>query len=276
MTFFLRPTIVFLYRATNDGQIGKDMEQTQCIEKLMLFGLTRQEAVIYLCLLQKHELTGYEAAKQTGISRSNVYNALAGLVEQGAAYVAAGSTSKYVAVSVAEFCENHIHRMEQTKEFLIQNMPETQTTGEGYVTVAGARHIRDKIYHMLKSATLRVYLSAPEEMLTEFAPELQKLAEKKIKVVILAEKLPEGLSNVLFYRTEKEDAVPERNQFKLIIDSAYVLTGDSGGAESDTCLYSDQKNFVNVFKEAMHNEIKLIELRDKEENEKSIRNQRDD
>ena len=61
------------------------MEEAAIIEQLILFGLSRQEAAIYLCLLQNEELTGYEVAKLTGISRSNVYNGLASLVEHGAA-----------------------------------------------------------------------------------------------------------------------------------------------------------------------------------------------
>ena len=40
-----------------------------------------------MTLLAEGRLTGYEATKLTGISRSNTYTALAGLVEKGAAYV---------------------------------------------------------------------------------------------------------------------------------------------------------------------------------------------
>ena len=54
---------------------------------LMNFGLTRQEANLYVLLVLEGELNGYEAAKKSGISRSNTYNALAGLVEKGAAYM---------------------------------------------------------------------------------------------------------------------------------------------------------------------------------------------
>ena len=36
------------------------MEEAAIIEQLILFGLSRQEAAIYLCLLQNEELTGYE------------------------------------------------------------------------------------------------------------------------------------------------------------------------------------------------------------------------
>ena len=96
------------------------MEETAIIEQLILFGLSRQEAVIYLCLLQNEELTGYEVAKLTGISRSNVYNGLASLVEHGAAYVIEGSASKYLAVSLEEFCDNRRTDRQRTEEISAQ------------------------------------------------------------------------------------------------------------------------------------------------------------
>ena len=46
------------------------------VERLMEFGLTRHEASLYILLTLEGSLNGYEAAKQSGISRSNAYNAL--------------------------------------------------------------------------------------------------------------------------------------------------------------------------------------------------------
>ena len=77
---------------------------------------------------------------------------------------------------------------------------------------------------------------------------------RKRKLVLITDR-DAGMEGVLQYLTERKEM-----QIRLIIDSVYVLTGDIGGAKSDTCLYSGQKNFVNVFKEALRNEIKLIEL----------------
>ena len=55
------------------------------------------------------KVTGYEVAKQTGISRSNAYNSLASMTEKGAAYlVEEASTRKYVPVPLNEFCKNRI------------------------------------------------------------------------------------------------------------------------------------------------------------------------
>ena len=59
------------------------------------------------------------------------------------------------------------------------------------------------------------------------------------------------------------DAADRKRQVRLIIDSEYVLTGEVEGTSNDTCLYSAQKNFVNVFKDAMRNEIELIKLKGK-------------
>lgn len=53
------------------------------IEDLMQFGLTRQESAIYYALLSEGMMTGYEAAKVSGVSRSNAYTALAALVDKG-------------------------------------------------------------------------------------------------------------------------------------------------------------------------------------------------
>ena len=57
------------------------------VERLMEFDLTRQEAGIYECILREGKITGYEVAKQLGISRSNAYNSLASMTEKGASYL---------------------------------------------------------------------------------------------------------------------------------------------------------------------------------------------
>ena len=116
---FMRDPFVINLKILTAKKTGDiEMEETALIDKLMLFGLTRQEACIYICLASNHELSGYEVAKITGISRSNVYNALASLVEEGAAYLLEGSTNKYTPVEIGEFCENKIRGLQKAKEEL--------------------------------------------------------------------------------------------------------------------------------------------------------------
>lgn len=236
------------------------MEERDILEKLIEFGMTRQEASIYVCLYKKGELTGYEVAKQTGISRSNVYGGLSELVDIGAAYRIEGSSNKYVAVAVEEFCENKIRTLIKEKEYLVKNMPVMATPSDGYITIEGAANIRNKMIAMLEEAGQRIYLSAPGDFIKEMREELETVLNRRIKLVLITDE-DVGMENVLQYLTDKKE-----RQIRLIIDSIYVLTGDVEGGKTDTCLYSGQKNFVNVFKEALRNEIKLIELTKGEKN----------
>lgn len=233
------------------------MDESTIVEKLVEFGLTRQEAVIYVCLFKSGDLTGYEVAKQTGISRSNVYSALAGLVEKGAAYLVEGNASKYTPVMIDEFCDNKIRKMEEQKKYLLENIPQMKSSKEGYITIEGYRHICDKMHHMLKAAKQRIYLSAPAHFIMQWKAELLELTDRKIKVVLITDEKLEIKKSIFYLSGKKEE------QLRLIIDSEFVLTGEITGKDSDTCLYCGQENFVNVFKEALRNEIKLIELTEK-------------
>lgn len=230
------------------------MDINQLAEKLMSFGLTRQEAVIYLCLCQNHEMTGYEVAKQTGISRSNAYNALAGLVDKGAAYKAEGKAVRYFSVDAEEFCNNKIRSLEEEKEQIKYYMPNSKEDSEGYLTIKGDEHIRNKIKNMLLQFEERVYISMSGSCLKIFEEDIKTSAAKGKKVVILTN-VPFEADNITVYQTEDKG-----RQIGVITDSSYVLTGILGQGYDSTCLYSDQANFVQLFKDSLRNEIRLTEL----------------
>lgn len=230
------------------------MEENTLIEKLTLFGLTRQEATIYMCLAANHELSGYEVSKLTGISRSNVYAALANLVEEGAAYLLEGSTNKYTCVAIDEFCETKINRLQKVKDELVKGMPQSPDECEGYITISNYRHIMDRMHFMMIHAQYRIYLSMPVSLIEACRADIERLIQNDKKVVLLVSQ-PVDFEGCIQYITEDHGS-----QMRLIVDSTYVLTGEVTGNASDTCLYCGQPNFVNVFKESLKNEIKLIEL----------------
>lgn len=231
------------------------------IEALISFGLTRQEATIYLTLACSGELTGYEVSKHTGISRSNAYNALAGLAEKGAAYVIEGSVTRYVAVEVLEFCNNKIRQLDTLKALLVNTMPTPKEDTEGYITIKGEKHILDKLKNMLEQVHSHLYISVSGKILQSILPQLECLIKNNIKVVIITNP-PFELDGAIIYNEIKLDD----NQIRLITDSSIVLTGEITQGENSTCLYSKKKNLVDLFKEALKNEIKLIELEKREEN----------
>ncbi len=233
------------------------MEQQSFIERLMEFGLTRQEANIYQCMLTEGKVTGYEVAKQTGISRSNAYNSLANMTEKGAAYmVEEGHTRKYVPVPLDEFCRNRIRKLEETKNWLIGHMPSGKTYVEGYITIEGANHILDKMRNILKKVDEKVYISLTRNYLLLLVGELQTLIAAKKQVVIITDQ-PTAFSRAKVYVGEDRGM-----RIGVIADSRYVLTGEYGEGSMNTCLYSGQKNFVELYRTALSNEIKLLSMRE--------------
>lgn len=236
---------------------GEKMEDKSYIERLMEFGLTRQEAGIYGCLISEGKTTGYEVAKQLGISRSNAYNSLASMTEKGAAYlVEEGTTKKYVSVPLDEFCRNRIRRLEESQRWLKKHMPSEKDHVEGYITIEGSSNILDKIRNLLAKAEERVYISCTRNYLLLFVDELESLIRAKKKVVIVTDQ-PVNFRNARVYIGNNRGM-----QIGVIIDSRYVLTGEYGEGSINTCLYSGQKNFVELYKSALSNEIKLLAIRE--------------
>lgn len=227
------------------------MSDSTMIDGLIDFGLTRQEAVIYECLLIHGDLSGYEVSKETGISRSNVYASLSTLVEKGCAYLVEGESTKYTPVQIKTFTQNRLLELQKKSDFLIKNAPKQHNFSEGYITILGARNISNKIREMLKNTSMRLYIMAPKEILDEFEEQINKLIKDGKKIVILSNGF--SVDNATVYETEVESG-----QLRLITDSNYVLTGNYSGDEHDTCLYSGQTNLVELLKESLKNKITII------------------
>ena len=230
------------------------MERIDIIEKLMHFNLSRQEALVYSCLWEYGQLTGYEASKLTGISRSNVYGILNVLVEKGAAVITEANTILYSAVEPEEFFYNKLRHLEEEKKYLLDNMPKAKKETEGYITICGSNHIKDKIHNMIINCEMRLYLAADEKIIQEFENELRMAKNKGLKIVLMCNRNYAELATQFYYDNL------ETGQVRLITDSAYVLTGELQGKRSDTCLYSGQKNLVTIMKEALKNKIRLLEM----------------
>ena len=227
------------------------MAETKIIDILTEFSLTRQEASIYAALLNHGDMTGYEVAKDTGFSRSNVYAALNALVEKGAAYLVEGEATKYRPVEIKTFTSNKISELKKSAEYLEKHGPQKVIAADGYITIVGAKNIRNKMREMIEKTELRLYLMAPAQIVKDFEEDLKRLISEGKKIVLLTQDY--SVKGAKVYNTEVDEG-----QIRFITDSAYVLTGELTDDEHNTCLYSGQKNLVEVMKEALKDKITLL------------------
>ena len=111
--------------------------------------------------------------------------------------------------------------------------------------------------NMIAKAEARIYVSATGSLIEALKEPLTEAAKRGLKIVVITGK-PFNLPGAIIYYAEKPNS-----QIRLIADSGRVLTGDLSDGDSSTCLYSGKPNLVDLFKDALKNEIKLIELTNK-------------
>ncbi|MCD8351686.1 MAG: hypothetical protein LUC93_13850 [Planctomycetaceae bacterium] len=219
---------------------------------LIEFGLTNQEAKLYIALSGHGAATGYEAARLTSISRSNAYGSLDGLVDKGAARVVEGKPQRFVAVPAGEFCANRIRRLESYRNALEAELVLVDEADCPYLTIRGDDNIADKVADIIASTTARIYLAMPAHLLAPYIPALEGLTARGIKVVAITD----GdlvIDGATVYRSSKPTP-----SLRVIGDSAMTLTGEIGG--SGAALFSMKRNLVNLIRDSIRNEIQLITL----------------
>ncbi|TCT14368.1 sugar-specific transcriptional regulator TrmB [Natranaerovirga pectinivora] len=210
-------------------------------------GFTKQETDIYLTLCEHGELSGYEAAKLSGISRSNTYASLSNLVEKGGAYVIEGQPTKYMATPIKELLQNSKTWFEKNIRFIEENVVyNNKPQQEAYVTIIGYDNIFNKLENMISLTNTHLYFSAEAKIINKFTNTLTKIAEDKKVVILSDEKIL--IPNIICYKTDVTSSL------KLIVDTTTVLTGTL-----DQCLFSKNLTLVQLIREAMMNEIKLIQ-----------------
>lgn len=231
------------------------------IEALIKVGFTKHESLLYLTLCKEGALTGYEAAKLTGISRSNVYLALAGLAEKGGACRIDAATIKYIAVPVNEMIQNIRRQVEETLSFIGQQIPVKDEPLEPYITINGFTQILSKMKNIITGASERIYLSCSKAELSLVRSEIATACDRGLKVVLITGSDCE-LPGAIVYHREK---VP--GEIRLIADSTHVLTGELSPHKDVTCLFSRNKNLVRLIKDSLTNEIELIAITTSPRNE---------
>ncbi len=219
------------------------MELSDALKNL---GFTQQEATLYIKLCQNESMTGYEAAKLSGISRSNAYASLSNLVDKGYAYTIDGNPLHYVAVSKDDLLANARRDFERTIQVIEDKLITTPLVNEPYITIVGEKAILNKMTNIIEQATERIYISVNVVILHQLEWALTEACKRGLKVVILSS---EDISDThhIYYETERNTSV------KLIADTKEILAGTLSQS-----LYSKNKTLVNIIRESMLDEITLI------------------
>lgn len=142
---------------------------------LTAFGFTPTEGLIYEVLLVEGPGTGYTVARAAGLARANVYAALEGLVQKGAARMEEGRPRRFrpepPSTLLARLADRQGEALDRLGSQLAElTVPDTPTL----VELASARGAVQLMGHEIARAERSVELLAPADGCVALAPHLRR------------------------------------------------------------------------------------------------------
>lgn len=154
---------------------------------LTAFGFTPTEGLIYEVLLTEGPGTGYTIARAAGLARANVYAALEGLVQKGAARMEEGRPRRFrpepPSTLLARLADRQGEAMDRLgAQLTALTVPDTPTL----VELSSARGAVQLMGHEIARAESRVALLAPADGCLALAPHLRRAATAGVELLVIA------------------------------------------------------------------------------------------
>jgi len=222
-------------------------------DALQKIGFSPIEATVYIILCKHGSLTGYEVAKLSGISRSNIYAALYSLQEKGKCHISEGEPTKYVALSKEELILSTKRDMDATLLKLEQSFPESINVSEPYVTIKGYDNVLSKIKNSILLCHSHLYILSTASCIQLLEKELLEISSTKKVTIICDKQLPLEGAIAVYIRNKAPQG------FHMIMDTQSVITGDLM-SEHSQCLYSTNQSLVRLMRESFITELDIITL----------------
>jgi len=226
------------------------MDLNNALQKI---GFSPLEATVYIVLCKHGNLTGYEVAKLSGISRSNIYAALYSLQEKGMCDVSEGESTKYVALSKEELILSSKRIMSQTLADIEEHFPDRIDVSEPYVTIKGYDNVLSKIKNSILLCKSHLYILSTSTYIELLKEELLTICASKKVTILCDTKLDLGPNVTIGTRSKTPQG------FHMIMDTQSVITGDLSH-ESSQCLYSTNQSLVRLMRESFITELDIITL----------------
>ncbi|MCQ5363235.1 MAG: hypothetical protein HA492_03925 [Candidatus Verstraetearchaeota archaeon] len=247
------------------------MAEEKIIERLMGFGLTREEAMVYIFLLRAGPCPARLLANKLGGNRMKAYRTLKTLQERGLVEVTLGRPVKFVAApldsalnNLIETYRSKLSSMEESKKEILEYWSRLPTTdasiGEPkFRILQGRQQVYDLLLKMFDRAKseVRILTTRNDLYRLSFAGldgKLRRLGEKGIKLKILTQLDVQGVevvSSYLSFAEVRNISLPAilrlvtvdecESLTTFVMDDSMSMTTDE-----DSGLWTDASNYVKA------------------------------
>jgi len=155
---------------------------------LRKLGFTEYESRIYVQLLRQGEpSTAYEVSKNAGVPRPNTYNALENLRQRGAVMPVSEQPTCYVATPPEQMMNTYARQTAALCTQVSERLKGlARPVEDRFVwTLTGEEAVRDKIDHLIDSATDMLMIKAPDDILRAHKDALTRAGERGLEMLIV-------------------------------------------------------------------------------------------
>jgi sugar-specific transcriptional regulator TrmB/uncharacterized low-complexity protein len=225
-------------------------------------GFTDLEAKCLHVLAESGTQTGYEIAKQLGVSRSNVYSALQKLAEKGAVLTSHGEPTHYQSVPIEEIGERVEAELQASIRYVKEHMPKQGAHRSEYFSLEGDAKVLDRIRTELRKAKAEVLCDLWAQEAQLLKEDLRKVPAQGVRLLVSTigdASLPSGVQQF----SHKRDAIwNERNgrKFTLLIDRKLAIVGTRGGDEPTLAMLTEHPAMVELLLNSFWRDVVIHEL----------------
>jgi len=233
---------------------------TELVTKLMGFGFTKTDALVYINLLKNGRSSGYKIAKDISLSRSSVYSSIDNLYKNGCIFMSDGDTKEYEAKSpeliFSQIERQTIDNIQILKKELSRMM--LQEEKEFIYNVTGFENLIQKAREMLALAQVEVYLNT-DFHLELLEKEICDAIERGVRVITFSfNKLSVPHPKVeLYSRSDQQEQRYPSHRFMLVVDMKQAVMFSH--RQEALGLYSNNRLLVKMIAEHIHSDIYLTE-----------------
>lgn len=157
------------------------------MEQLLLhlrnLGFTEMESKIMVELATKGQASGYEVAKQLGVSRSNVYAALQRLTQQGYVRCGEGEPARYSVLDPEELATMISGRVQASLAYMESEMPRGGPVSPSFYNVEGERNVMEELVRQLNLAEQEIVVDVWREEASLLRNELEQAELRGVKLL---------------------------------------------------------------------------------------------
>ena len=237
------------------------------IEKLKDIGFNTYEAKVYVALLKKYPVTGYEVAKLAGIPQSRTYDTLKVLEDKNIVIAANTKPITYTPIKPKQLTQRVQKKISSTINYLDKHLPNVKDDyNEPIITITDKQNINDKIIEVIQNAKREIYMEIWSQDYKKFEQELLNAYNRNVEIRIVGYDNFQSRFGLVFEHAFARDIELSLGGRMIIIasDDNEGIIGKISSLNNDisdtSIIWTKNQGIVFIIKEFIVHDMYLIDV----------------